>query len=321
MRIHLTKVAAAILALAVAGLPALAQTREVRESAELAPGGSVTVETFKGSIRVTTWNQDKVEIVARIEADTDTSRAYAELAVEATEVDFYSTARSVTIRSDYSEVPCEEDLERSSRRNNCSKSLPFIHYEIRAPRSLNLTIDDHKSEISVTGIEGSLRLDTHRGKVDLNDIQGTIRLETHRGTVTAAGLNGDVVIDTHRGRIDASEISGSLRLSSHRGTAMLTGVSGRVNVDTYRGNVRMDIVRLDGGSRLSTYRGNIRLKLPSSQKLSVEGEIGRRGDFESDFEMTMRKLDRERFEAEINGGGPRLRVKTTSGEIRLVKQP
>ena len=285
-----------------ASLSGLAQTRTVQETVNLSSGGSLSLDIFKGTVRLTSWDKEQVEIHARIEAGPDTTRAYAKVSVDSTEIDIHSSGNSVSIRSDYSDVPCKENLERIWRGNNCSKTLPFIHYEVRAPRSARLTLESHRAEITITGFNNGLRLDAHRGKIHLSD------------------LEGDLQLDTHRGEIDAENLSGRLRLNTHRGTMRLAGFRGRFEVDTHRGKIEVDDAQLDGRSSINTYRGNIRLTLPASQKLSVEAEIDRRGDFHTDFEMTVRRFGRERFEGEINGGGPRLTIKNYRGDVRLERQ-
>lgn len=321
------------LALTLAALPARAQNREVQKTVDLQSGGSLTLDTFKGSIRLTTWDQNKVEIVARIEADLesddinreyavkDISREYAERSVEVTRVVISGSGRSVRIRSDYDDVPCREYRDSSSWGNTCiRKVLPYVHYTIRAPRSLRLTIDDHKSEITLEGFEGSLHLDTHRGPIKLANISGDIRLETHRSEVTLTDLGGDIRIETHRGEIEARNLKGDFRLSTHRGKLDLAGFSGSVEIETYRGEIKLDRVHLDSNSRIETSRGRITMSVAENQALSIRGTVGRRGDFETDFEMSIRSLGRDRFEAEINGGGPLLYVSTDSGKIRLRRQ-
>ena len=273
------------------------------KTVDLAAGGRLTLETFKGSVELISWNQNKVEIVARIEPGDDVSSEYAQRSVEATEIDIWSSGRSLSIRSDYEAVPCEQDVDKGWHIG-CSKTLPYVHYQIKAPRNLSIRLEDHKSEIDISGFDGDLDLDTHRGTVKLADLTGEIRLDTHRGRVEASGLSGDIRLNTHRGRM------------------RLAGLRGRVRVETHRGEISIDALEIDGSSRLETHRGHIVLSLPESQGFDVRGEIGRRADFDSDFDITLRtsgrrNRNRDRIEGTVNGGGPEIYINTYRGEIRL----
>jgi hypothetical protein len=276
MKGRLLVLAGATVLLSSAVLAQGTHRKEFKRTLAFEPEGYLTLETYKGSIRLSSWEQNQVEITAEIEPAEDTSEAYARRSVEATEVDVWGSGRSVTIRSDYNAVPCEERFPWPA----CSKQLPYIRYVIRAPRKLNLRIKDHKSEI------------------DLTELDGRLEVDTYKGTLRAQGLTGDV------------------RLETYKGTAKGVGLRGRLRAETYKGEMSLEAT-LEDRSQLETYKGTIELQLPASQRLSVRGEIGRRGDFVSDFEMAMRALGGERLEGHINGGGPELEINSHRGTIRL----
>src|SRR5262245_64838078 len=109
------------------------QSREFRKTVEFAPGSDLRFNTDKGSVRMTSWDQDRVEIYARIEPPEDIDADYGRRAVEGARIEVSSDSRSLTIRSNFDDVPYKDGDWRS-------RSLPNIHYEIRAPRSLNLDL-------------------------------------------------------------------------------------------------------------------------------------------------------------------------------------
>ena len=277
MRGKLLVLAGATVLLSSAVLAQSTHRKEFKRTVAFEPEGYLTLETYKGSIRLSSWEQNQVEITAEIEPAEDTSEEYARRSVEATQVDVWGSGRSLRVRSDYDGVPCEERFPWPG----CSKTLPYVHYVIRAPRKLSLRIKDHKSEIDVT------------------DLEGRLELETYKGTLRAQGLAGDV------------------RLESYKGIVKALDLRGRVRAETYKGEMTLEARTLDGPSRLETYKGAIELRVAATQPLTVRGEIGRRADFVSDFEMAMRALGGERLEGHINGGGPELEVNSHRGTIRL----
>src|SRR5450631_1236932 len=64
---------AAILVLAVSSAAFGADTKDVNKTVALSRNGFVSIETHKGSIRVTTWDRQDVEIQARIEQEPGTT--------------------------------------------------------------------------------------------------------------------------------------------------------------------------------------------------------------------------------------------------------
>jgi DUF4097 and DUF4098 domain-containing protein YvlB len=128
-----------------------------------------------------------------------------------------------------------------------------------------------------------------------------LRLESVNGGIRASDVNGEIHVSTTNGGIDLSGISGSVRGSSTNGgiTVQLAGRSWNgegLDLRTTNGGVRLTIP--DGFAanlEASTVNGGVTSEIP----LTVQGRIGRN------------------VNAEINGGGPRIRLRTTNGGISI----
>ncbi len=270
-RKHWTTLAILALAFTLPGLAQADDQKDFNQTVALNPGGRLTLKTYKGSIKLTPWNNARVEIVAKIVPGDDVSDEYAERSVEATLVKVRGSGSSVYIESDYQDVPCQKRTWRFLGINTgCSKTLPFVHYEIRAPRELDLRVGDYKSDIELKGFEGRLN------------------------------------VKTYKGTVEAEKLSGDLRIETYKGYARIDGIRGSLDIETYKGDVRIDSARIEDRSRLETYKGNITLSLSESQRLDIRADLGRRADFHSDFPLSMRTRNRSNIEGEINGGGPLL---------------
>jgi hypothetical protein len=266
------------LAFAMSAMPNFAagfQSKEFRRAVAFDPGGDLTLRTDKGSVRLISWDQPQVEVYARIEPPEDVSEDYGRRAVEAARVEVIGSARALTIRSNFDDVPYQDGILHRSR------TLPHIHYEVRAPRRLNLN------------------LDVDRCRVSLEGFAGRINLKTDRTPVTA------------------SDLVGELRLRMDRGQATLSGLQGSLDLETDRTDSRLQGVRLEGDSRLHIGRGECELVLPGSQGLSLSASIGRRESLQTDFAITTQSFNRDVIEGTINGGGPRLTIQGDRSVIRL----
>jgi hypothetical protein len=271
------RLAGAALTFAVLSGALHAQSKEFSHSAELQPGGALRVVGSKGSIRITSWDQPRVEIRARIERPDNVDDDYAARAIEATRIEVSGDRNSLSIVSDYNAVPALREERRWRDRRD-----PPVHYEIRAPRKLTLTVDSDRGPIAVSGFEGRFDLVVDRGELDLKDLDGDLRIEIDRG--------------------DRSRIS---------------GVRGSLQLEADRTNLDIDAHALDRDSRIEIDRGEVELFVPGEQRLTVRTDISRRGGFHTDFPIQWTSSDPRRSQGHINGGGAELFVESDRATIEL----
>jgi hypothetical protein len=244
---------AAILALATAAFGA--DYKDVSRTVPLHGNGLVEIETHKGSVRVSTWDRQEVEIQARIEAEPETTMDRRRF--DGTEVRIESTPDAVQIKTYYPDFNwcCSFD-----NGNN-----PEVRYTIRMPKTARLTIRDHRSETEITGLQGALDLTTHRGSAHIRGQGGPLKLDTYRGdaTVEFTSFTANSKITSYRGTVDISipktsrfdlQSNSGRRGSVETDFTLMTrtfgrhgeGVHGTVNgggpmlhIDTERGEVRI----------------------------------------------------------------------------------
>lgn len=235
------------------------EVREFHKELSLDPLGRVSIETYKGSITVSTWEKPRVEIHARVVPD-ETGQDQAEK-VRKTEVRIEGSGSSVRIESDY---------DRAKKWGFAfwgnDGTLPFVHYTIRMPRSAKLEIEDYKSRIRIAALDGDLKLNTYKGRVDLEGVRG-VELESYKGEVRAAfsSFDRESEFETYKGDISVemppnarfdldAEIGrrGDLNL----GFDLATREGHRLGRDRYRGSVNGGGPRL----RLQTYKGSLSVR-------------------------------------------------------------
>jgi hypothetical protein len=171
--------------------------REIRKTLPIASDGTVSIDTFKGSVTITTWDSPQVEVLARIEPDGASSDEAQKL--QNTEVRIDSSAGGVQIKSDY-----EKLRQFNFRSDDNDGNLPLINYTIKMPSTARLQISDHKSITKVDGLRSEVKINTHKGSVSVTGFQGSMDLETHRGDarVEFASLGLENRFETHRGDIE-----------------------------------------------------------------------------------------------------------------------
>ncbi|MBL8168893.1 MAG: hypothetical protein JNJ50_12095 [Acidobacteria bacterium] len=252
-----------------------AQSREEKKTVAFNPGGDLRVTIDRGSVQLIGWERNEVEVYARIERPKNDDRDFDVRSIELTRIEILGDTRSLTIRANYDELP------KRSKWSDDGRSTPDVHFEIRAPRSVNLNLDGDRAQVTLRAVTGYLQVTTDRSQISGEDLKGDLRLKLDRGALT------------------------------------LRQVQARMELVGDRTNVKVSGLVLTGDSRLEVDRGEVEVGLARAQGLTISANRSRRAGFESDFAIATRVLDDERIEGEINGGGPRLTIRNDRGKTRL----
>ncbi len=281
----------------LAAMPARAQEeKKLTFNEKLASDGRLVIDTYKGSVTVTTWDRDEVAVDVRIVADqTD------EL-VESTDIKVHRSGRTLRFETDY-----DEDAWKHIRKHGILDmfsggfSQPLVHYEIRMPRTARLDIDDYKSEIRVTGLQADLVIETYKGDVEVDDLDGSLQLETYKGTghIAFSRLDDDSSVDTYKGNV-------TLVLPGDTGFDLVADL-GR------RGDLISDF---DLDRR--RHRGR-RHRNDDDYDDDGDDDDDDDGDDDDDDEYWDDDDDDDDnvYRGAVNGGGPRLHLETYKGRIAL----
>ena len=197
---------------------ASAQERTIERTVALEPGGGLSLDTSRGSVRLTTWHEPGVEIRARIEAPRDIDIDHAREIVDATHIEVQVTSARVQVRTDLSDV-------RQWWKHGRRRAMPRVHYEIRVPRETDLDLD--RVGATVGGVEGTIALHLDRTDLAANDLSGKILIDSDRGNIEAVRLHGSLHIDVDRGNAAMRDvrIAGDSRVAIDRGDLDLDLVS------------------------------------------------------------------------------------------------
>ena len=250
----------AALALLVGSLAQAADSKEIHQTIPLDRDGRLSIENFKGSISVTTWDRPEVEMGVRIDPDGMSSDPNEMEKVALTEVRVTGSGPSVRIQSSYEHLRSHRFLGIFGFENG---SLPFVHFSIQMPATAHLEIKDYKSEIRVTNLKADLKLKTYKGAVTIAGLDGGADLETYKGemSVEFARFSQSSRLETYKGQFDVR-----LPKDSRFSLDADSGRRGAVNSDFELASRSMSVsghaVSINGGGpalRFTTHRGNLRL--------------------------------------------------------------
>ena len=205
--------------------------------------------------------------------------------------------------------------------------------------------------IQAGNIAGSARLRTGGGHIRAEQIKGTAQLETDGGNITVGEAGSLVGVRTGGGQIDFGEVHGSVHAQTAGGGIRVMYVSGPMEVETSGGSICLTrvvntiraetgggtitawitpdsrdlnrAVRLPGPSQLGSGTGDIVVFLPRNIAATIDATVENGGPsrIEADPSLSLNVQSHPEGPVHawgiLNGGGALLKLRTTSGKIRL----
>jgi DUF4097 and DUF4098 domain-containing protein YvlB len=182
-------------------------------------------------------------------------------------------------------------------------------------------------EIRVGSAGGAAELKTNGGDVVIGEVGGTLAIKTLAGSIESGRVGGSATVDTAGGDIRLGPVGGSAYARTLGGDVFLEAVRGGVDVETLGGDVRVRCVEARPRPvAIRSHGGDVELVLPSEFRADVElivdaadaDERRIRSDF-PELAVTRRGTT-QRAVGTLNGGGPKVTVRTATGSIRLKKE-
>lgn len=295
MSIRNTMLAAAILAAVAA--PAAAQ-QTLTKRASVASDVTIEVSNVQGSVEISAWDKDEVELVAELESDKD-------------ELEFEATTRKVRIEVD-------RPVSRYGRDQDDA------HLTLRVPRAARLDVDTVSADITVAGV---------RGAQTLQSVSGVVETQAFDAPVSASAVSGDLTVTGNGGKaaVKTENVSGMSTVTGIRGDYSGEVVSGEiqatiasageVDVNSVSGDIVLNAELAPGGEiDLETVSGTLTLKLkpPVNADFDIESFSG---DIDVCFGPKSRSTSKYTPGSELvftqGKGGARVELQSLSGEIRV----
>jgi len=234
-------------------LSALFGKEESEEFSRVLPlksGGTFSLKNVNGSITITTWKEDKVDIKALKTTKGDPDK------LKEVKIEVEATTNSVSVNTIF------------PRGKNIRVS---VKYEIKVPQGVNLDkVKSTNGNVYITGPVGHTNASTTNGRIELDGAKGAISLSSTNGRIEAVNIKGEFDADTTNGTIVLEMISfeDTIKAKSTNGSITLRiGSLEKVNADfnarTTNGSISLDLP--------------VTLKSMKKSRRSLEGQIGQGG--------------------------------------------
>lgn len=196
-----------------------------------------------------------------------------------------------------------------------------IWVNVRGPRNVGVVggYEEHLNVDVTVPAEVVLSVRTGDGAIDCEPLAGQFTFETGDGAVRGHGLKGGIEVSTGDGRIILDDLDGKLRARTGDGRMTVAGRfdlldlgsnDGRIEATARRGSQVKEAWNLQAGD------GAVALRIPDDTAALLDART-RDGRIHVQLPIPHDEHSPKSIVGELNGGGPRLRVRTADGSITL----
>jgi DUF4097 and DUF4098 domain-containing protein YvlB len=239
----------------LAASPAIRAGTPINERAAADPAGAVEVSNVAGTVRVTGWDRNEVEVTGELGKGTE--RLEFAVADKVTRIKVIMPGKSY-------------DVEETS-------------LVIHVPAASRLSVNTVSADIDVQGLLGAQRLQSVSADirtaaagedVECKSVSGDVVVNGSfkKGLLTITTVSGDATALRVAGEVNANSVSGDLTLglgetsrSRVRSTsgdltlAALLAADGKLDAESISGDVRLDLVgAVNAEFDISSFNGEIR---------------------------------------------------------------
>lgn len=272
-------------------------------SYDLKPGGRLSVESMNGSVEISSWEKNTVDI-------SGTKYGSEEQAMKAIRIDISNSPDLVSVRT----VP----------PSGHPRGGLGAKYVIRVPKTVELDrIVSSNGSVRVENTDGTVRIRTSNGAVRISQVKGRLEAETSNGSVDINDQSGGAIVRTSNGAVKAENIRGNLEATTSNGriTARLMDPEPNrlVKLESSNGSIELTMDNLKNNDiRCRTSNSSITVRLPASLNAQMRASTSN-SHIESDFDVTLKggRITKTNIDGTIGSGGPLVDLSTSNGNIRI----
>ena len=214
----------------------------------------------------------------------------------------------------------------------------------------DLSIRTGGGHVNIGSVGGRLIASTGGESVHVEDVKGDAKIETGGGNIAVQNVGGDLRGSTGGGNIEIGNVKGMMDVETGGGSIRLSGggsgpikaqtgsgsihcfkVTRSVRAETGAGGITAEFIAMNGkfsDSTLDTGVGDIVVYLPSDLKVSIHASIDvatTKNAISSDLPGIRIQSEGSDYgpremsaEGDLNGGGPMLKLHTSTGKIQFI---
>jgi DUF4097 and DUF4098 domain-containing protein YvlB len=189
-----------------------------------------------------------------------------------------------------------------------------------------LVVSTGGGSVEIMSATQAASIETGGGGIEVHQCSGKVKASTGGGSIDLGDIGGGAEIDTGGGSIHLTSARGHVEAHTGGGGIELFGVPS-ARADTGAGGITVKLVKTGAepaNSMLETSAGDITVYIASDVNISVRAsvDLGSGHHITSDFPDIHIASEGDKWgprtlsaEGKLNGGGPVLKVRTTTGDI------
>ena len=299
-------------------------TETIKKSFPVSPGGSLTVKSTIGTVKVQAadTNNVDIELVRQIKAANEQER---EQVIKDLQLEFVHKGSDVEVLVKQPEDWDWKRIKRVTLDMNITVPLTY-NVKVRTIGVIETNDLQGKVELASSGfplttgnVRGSVNLSSSGGQINAGDVHGPATVSSDGGAIRIGDIDGDLNVQSSGGSINAGRVDGSVTAHSAGGPIRIREVTNSIKAITQGGGFSTYISR-QPQSDLSfvTDGGSVQLRLADNVGLNLYADVGA-GSVLSDYPLPEREPSSSIVEGVINGGGPKMTVRTAAGSLTLRK--
>ena len=203
-----------------------------------------------------------------------------------------------------------------------------VDYTVRVPVRTAVRVLSKSGRVHIARTEGRVHLESASGRVSIEDVVGDVTVISRSGSLSIERVRGDVSAEVRSGRMEIHAVTGKAVMQSRSGTTDIRDIGGDVDVTAHTGPVMIDgahaAVRVRAHTGMIRYQGKVEGDIDMKTQtgliqLAVDPERPFFIDAESHIGSVRSDLPPRRGGGSANGSGPKVRLRTHTGAIRLTR--
>lgn len=273
------------------GVALVATALPLDTTVTVARGDRLVIQEVTGSVVVTAWDRDAVQVVGD---DGD---------------------QRVGIRKSGNTLNVVGGT--GGRRGRSVDAM------IRVPAWMGLAVRSRSMDVTVMGIDGPLEIGNVSGSIAIADVGGPVTVSSVDGDIVIRDARGPVSASSQSDDVTLEGVTGPVEVHSGDGDIVLADVnSSAVRAEAQDGDVVFSGTIVEGGEYgFYLHDGDADIEIQASASAHVRVSTFD-GEFRSDFTIRVERFSSGRqFDFVLGDGSAQMDIEVFDGDIQLTRRP
>lgn len=288
---------------------------EIEKSFQVRPGGVLHFDADLANVEIVTGDSDTLRVAYTRKFKVSTAEEANELR-QKLKVEMEQTGATIP-KGEANTVKVVVRFADDPNQSNRNKVR--LDFRISMPRKFNLKLRTGGSA-KVGDLDGVAKASTLGGSLTLGNVSGAVTATSRGGSLSIGDVGADLEARSFGGSVAIGHVNGRVIASAEGGSVGIDEVAGALEATAQGGSVAAYISKQPkSDSKITANAGSIELRLAAAVALTIDAACTA-GRVSSDFHGDDgRRNDPTRLKSNINGGGQRMMLRATAGNIRLRK--